>query len=100
MADTEYCKIILYKFNHTAGLSCDPETLEQIGEHQPATSKLFLSSNIHVVKAEKLTVVKAEKLTVVKAEILTVVKAEKLTVVKAEKLSVVNAKKLTFVKAE
>ena len=37
MADTEYCKIILYKFNHAAGLSCDPETLEQIGGHQPAT---------------------------------------------------------------
>ena len=37
MADKEQCKIILNKFNRAAGLSCNPETLEQIGGHQPST---------------------------------------------------------------
>ena len=38
MADTEYYKIILNKLVRPAVLSCDPETLEQIGGHQPSTA--------------------------------------------------------------
>ena len=41
MADSEYYKIILNKLVHAPGLSCDPETLEEIVGHQPATGVLI-----------------------------------------------------------
>ena len=45
MADTESCKIISYKINSAAGLRCDPETMEQIGGHQPDTASRYLYIN-------------------------------------------------------